>query len=65
MTLEDAKVKVGKVAMGDLFGASEAPEGVADNYPFNACTWRDSFPLEWQDELEQVIRFVYHNERLP
>ena len=63
--LEEAKHKVAQVAMGDLYGMSEAPEDRPDNYPFNACAWRDSFPVEWYDELEEVIRFVYHNERTP
>lgn len=65
MTLQEAKEKVARVAMGDLLGASEPPPGRADNYPFNACTWRDSFPVEWRPVLEQVIRYVYHNEKLP
>lgn len=65
MALAEAKVMVAHVAMADLLGYSTAPEGVADNYPFNACAWRDWFPSEWYDELEDVIVFVYHNERLP
>ena len=64
-TLEEAKHTVGQVAMADLYGMSTAPEDKADNYPYNACAWRDSFPAEWYDELEEVIRFVYQNERLP
>ncbi len=63
--IEAAKRKIARIAMADLGGASVPPEGVADNYPFNACTWRDSFPTEWYDELEAVICFVYSNERLP
>ncbi len=65
MALQDARDMVARVAMGDLLGMSEPPEGVQDNYPFNACAWRDWFAPEWRDELEDVIAFVYHNERLP
>ena len=65
MTLTEAKEKVARVALADLLGASSPPEGVTDNYPFNACAWRDSYPVDWRDELEQVIRYVYHEERLP
>ena len=65
MALPEAKDKVARVAMGDLLGWSAPPEGVSDNYPFNACAWRDWYAPEWHDELEEIIRFVYHNERLP
>jgi len=64
----EVKDMVGRVAMGDLVGASEPPEGVPDRYPFNACAWRDWFceeHSEWYDELDNVIAFVYHNERMP
>lgn len=62
---EEAIRKVAQVAMGDLLGASEPPEGIADNYPFNACAWRDSLPEERQADAEQAIRYVYQNEQLP
>ncbi len=65
MAIHEAKQKVAQIAMGDLLGMSEPPEGVPDNYPFNACAWRDWFPARWYDELENVIRFVYRNERIP
>lgn len=65
MEIREAKLKVASVAMGDLYGGSEPPEGREDNYPFNACAWRDSYPEEWRDELEKVIRYVYRNEKIP
>lgn len=63
--MQEARLKVAQAAMGDLLGCSEAPEGKVDNYPFNACAWRDSFLAEYREELEEIIRFVYHNETLP
>ncbi|KKN17574.1 hypothetical protein LCGC14_0964400 [marine sediment metagenome] len=56
---------VAQVAMGDLLGMSEPPDGVADQYPFNAVAWRKSLPEEWQREAEEALVFVYHNERMP
>ncbi len=56
---------VAQVAMGDLLGMSEPPDGVDDQYPFNAVAWRKSLPAEWQDEAEEALAFVYHNERMP
>lgn len=61
----EAMQKIARVAMADLLGASEPPEGVEDKYPFNACAWRDSLPPEWRDEAEAVIRYVYHEEEIP
>ncbi|KKM23932.1 hypothetical protein LCGC14_1610260 [marine sediment metagenome] len=33
---------VAQVAMADLIGTSEPPEGTDDQYPFNAVAWRKS-----------------------
>ena len=65
MTKQEALKKVACVAMADLFGCSEPPNGTPDSYPFNACRWRDTFPADWQHELEAVIRYVYHHEDIP
>ena len=46
MTYEEAMNKVAHVAFADLIGASEPPDGVADNYPFNAVAWVRSLPAE-------------------
>ena len=62
---ERAIHKVAQVAMADLIGTSEPPEGVPDQYPFNAVAWRKSLPAEWQDEAEEALVYVYHNERMP
>ena len=56
---------VAQVAMADLIGTSEPPEGTDDQYPFNAVAWRKSLPEEWQDEAEEALAYVYHNERMP
>ncbi len=64
-TLQEARKVIGAVAMGDLLGASEPPPGVPDNYPFNACKWRDAYPVTYKAALEEVLAFVYHNDDLP
>ncbi len=56
---------VARVAMADLIGMSSPPDGVTDNYPFNAIAWKNSLPAEWQDEAEEALAYVYHNERMP
>ena len=61
----EALKKVARVAMADLMGYSEPPDGVEDNYPFNAVAWRKSLPLAWQREAEAVLVYVYHNEEIP
>jgi len=65
MTLIEAKRKIARIAMSDLLGCSEAPEGMPDNYPFNALKWLDVYPQEWHDELHDTIVYVYHHEKLP
>jgi hypothetical protein len=60
-----AMYKIAHVAMGDLLGASEPPEGVEDKYPFNAPAWRDSLPKDWREDAEKIICYVYHNEKMP
>ena len=65
MTKNEALLKVARVAMADLIGCSEPPEGMPDHYPFNACAWRDALPLEWREEAEAVIGYVYCNEHVP
>ncbi len=57
--------KVAQVAMADLIGCSEPPDGTPDNYPFNAVAWRKNLPLEWQDEAEAALAYVYHHDCLP
>ena len=64
MNKQEAIRKVAQVAMADLIGCSEPPEGVDDNYPFNAVAWRKSLPEEWQAEAEQALIYVYHYERM-
>jgi hypothetical protein len=64
-TLEEAKRVVGHIAMGDLMGASEAPPGVPDASPFNACRWRDAYPATYRAALEEVLAYVYHHDDLP
>jgi len=49
MALQEAVKMCAHVAMGDLIGLSHAPEGVEDNYPFNACAWRDWYVTEMPD----------------
>jgi len=56
---------VAQVAMADLLGMSEPPDGIVDQYPFNAVAWRKSLPEEWQDESEEALAYVYHNEEMP
>ena len=68
LAMHAARQKVARVAMADLLGASTPPDGMTDNYPFNACAWRDYFTRvheEWYDSLDRIIDFVYHNERIP
>lgn len=62
---QKAMQKVAQVAMGDLIGCSEPPEGVEDHYPFNAVAWRKSLPKEWQKDAERILVYVYHNEKMP
>ena len=67
-TLKDlgaARRRAGQIAMADLLGYSVPPEGVADNYPFNAVAFMRTLPEAWQDEVHEVIVFTYHNERTP
>lgn len=65
MTYQEAMRKVARVAMADLLGYSEPPEGVRDEYPFNAVAWRKSLPVEWQRDAEAVLVYVYHHEEEP
>lgn len=65
MTHQEAMRKIAQVAMADLLGYSEPPEGEQDAYPFNAVAWRKSLPNEWQKDAEKVLVYVYHNERFP
>ena len=65
MDKTQAMLKVAHVAMADLMGCSEPPDGVPDNYPFNAVAWRKSLPTEWQRDAETVLVYVYHNEQMP
>ena len=65
MTFEEARAKAIRLAWGDLLGYSEPPEGVADQYPFNAIAFVRTLPTEWQDDVEDAVMFVYHNERSP
>lgn len=58
-TLESAKKRAASIAFADLIGTS------GDGYPFAAVKFRKSLPAEWQDEVEDVVVFVYHNERKP
>ncbi len=62
---QEAMLKVAKVAMADLMGCSEPPEGEPDNYPFNACKHVDKLPVEWRADGERVITHVYHQEEIP
>ena len=64
-TKEQAIRHVAQVAMADLIGTSEPPESVHDQYPFNAVAWRKSLPEDWQDEAEEALTYVYHNEKMP
>lgn len=65
MNRSEAIHKVAQVAMADLIGCSQPPDGVADQYPFNAVAWRKSLPSEWQEDAEAALCYVYHNERMP
>lgn len=65
MTKDEAIRKVAKVALADLMGCSEPPDGTPDNYPFNAVAWRKSLPIAWQREAEEALVYVYHNDKLP
>ena len=65
MNKQEAVRHVAQVAMADLLGCSAPPEGIEDNYPFNAVAWRKSLPQEWQAEAEEALRYVYHNEKMP
>lgn len=65
MTKQEALKHIAGVAMCDLLGCSEPPEGKHDQYPFNAVAHREVLPKEWQAEAEEVLAFVYHNERWP
>jgi len=62
---QKAMLQVAQVAMADLLGASEPPEGEPDRYPFNACAWVKKLPQEWQADGERIITYVYHHEKLP
>ena len=62
---QEAMLKVAKVAMADLIGCSEPPDGEPDRYPFNACAWADKLPKEWRADGERVITHVYHHEEIP
>ena len=61
----EAQRKIARVAMGDLIGTSEPPEGMPDQYPFNAPAWLPTFPAEWRDSLRAIIGDVYENEAIP
>lgn len=65
MNKNEAIRKVAQVAMGDLFGSSEPPDEIPDNYPFNAVAWRKSLPIEWQEEAEAALCYVYHHDAMP
>ena len=65
ITIQEAKRTAASIAVGDLLGYSEPPEGVEDNYPFNAVAYRKTLPKEWQAEVEDVIVYVYHHEQWP
>ena len=62
---QKAMEKVARVALADLLGCSEPPDGVDDNYPFNAVAWVKSLPDEWQKSGHQIVIYVYHNEKMP
>ena len=64
-TLHEAKRKVARVAMADLIGTSEPPDGYQDEYPFNALAHLKVFPEKWRQPLHDVIRFVYRYEKIP
>ncbi len=51
-TLEQAKEMAKKKAYADLIGASFGP--------FDAIQWMRTLPKEWQDEIEDVIAIIYH-----
>lgn len=65
MSNRTALRKVARVAMGDLIGVSEAPEGIADNYPFNAPKYADQLPEPLRSEAHRIITYVYRQERMP
>lgn len=62
---QEAMLKVAKVAMADLIGCSEPPDGEPDRYPFNACAWVKKLRQEWQADAERIITYVYHYEAIP
>lgn len=64
-TLEEAQRRAANIAMGDLLGCSEPPEGVSDQYPFNAVAFMKTLPQDWQVPVDRVIAYVYHNEDRP
>lgn len=55
-TLDEAKRLAVRKAYGDLIGASD---------PFGAVAWMRTLPPEWQNEVHQVIVYVYHHEENP
>lgn len=62
---QEAMLKVAKVAMADLIGCSEPPDGEPDRYPFNARACVDKLPEKWRADAERVITYVYHHEEMP
>lgn len=62
---QKAMRKIAQVAMADLIGCSEPPEGKEDHYPFNAVAWRKTLPREWQADAERILVHVYHTETMP
>lgn len=56
-TLKKAKQEVADYAFGDILGLEEClstPSFIEANYP-----------KEWQQELKEIMRYVFHNEKRP
>ena len=65
LTFQQAKVIACRKAMADLYGCSEPPEGIADNYPFNAVAFLKTLPEVWRADINEAIAYVYHHEHYP
>lgn len=62
---QEAMEKVAQVSMADLIGYSEPPEGMQDQYPFNALAWVKALRAEWQPDAHRIVVYVYHEEKMP
>ena len=51
--------------MANLLRTSQPPEGVADNYPFNAAAWVRVLFVEWEADGPRSVEYIYHQERMP